>query len=166
MPLIAGVVGGVGGLVLIMLACSGVYMYRKKNVVLVQTHVAGDETAVVASGNVVQPYDLLNQSEKSPGTLGTIAVGSPGGKSIDTGKSTGVDMEDNKVGQSMKSTGTYNALGQSDKSTGSLEEHVMGSSTEMDRANVPLRPQPVPQYLQPTTALPSQFRLPPLSQNP
>ena len=61
---------------------------------------------------------------------------------------------------------TGDALGQSEKSTGSLEEHVMGSSIEMDQANVPLRPQPVPQYLQSTTALPSQFRLPPLSQNP
>ena len=166
-PLIAGVVGSIGGLLLLLVSSYGVYLYRKKKVVLVQTHATGDET-VVPLDNVVQPYNLLGQSEKSPETLGTIAVGSPGGKSIDTGKSTGIDMEDNTLGQSMKSTGTYHVLGQSEKSTCSLEGNegnAWGSSTEMDQANVPLQPQPVPQYLQPTTTPSSQFRLPPLSQN-
>ena len=74
-------------------------------------------------------------------------------------------MEDNTLGQSMKSTGTYHILGQSEKSTCSLDGNAWGSSTEIDQANVPLQPQPAPQYLQPTAAPSSQFRLPPLSQN-
>ena len=49
-PLIAGVVGGVGGLLLVLLASYGVYVFHKKKAVLVQTHVSGDEN-VADSGN-------------------------------------------------------------------------------------------------------------------
>ena len=59
-PLIAGVVGGVGGLLLVLLASYGVYVFHKKKAVLVQTHVSGDEN-VADSGNALGQAALPEQ---------------------------------------------------------------------------------------------------------